>query len=114
MFKMAFRVVYRINGRCSRHPAYNPVKDEQEGIKGGCKECYALLIAYRAYLAFREAIEEFETTVQPLLVTNKKARGNCVDVFRAFTPEWSLLHAQRCAPGNCNSIAPEVPSESRK
>ena len=57
MFKMAFRVVYRINGRCSRHPAYNPVKDEQEGIKGGCKECYALLIAYRAYLAFREAIK---------------------------------------------------------
>jgi hypothetical protein len=30
MFKMAFRVVYRIKGRCSRHPAYNPVKDEQE------------------------------------------------------------------------------------
>ena len=42
MFKMAFRVVYRIKGRCSRHPAYNPVKDEQGGIKGGCKECYAL------------------------------------------------------------------------
>ena len=43
MFKMAFRVVYRIKGRCSRHPAYNPVKDEQGGIKGGCEECYALL-----------------------------------------------------------------------
>jgi hypothetical protein len=42
MFKMAFRVVCRIKGRCSRHPAYNPVKDEQGGIKGGCEECHAL------------------------------------------------------------------------
>jgi hypothetical protein len=25
-----------------------------------------------------------------------------------------LLHAKRCTPGNCNSIAPEVPPESRK
>jgi hypothetical protein len=25
-----------------------------------------------------------------------------------------LSHAQRCIPGNCNSIAPEVPPESRK
>ena len=58
MFKVAFRVVYRIKGRCSRHPSYNPVKDQQGGIKGGCKECHALLIAYRAYLAFREAIKE--------------------------------------------------------
>lgn len=114
MFNMAFRVVYRIKGRCSRHPAYNQVKDEQGGIKGGCNECEALLDAYRAYLAFREAIEEFETTVQPLLVTNKKARENCVDIFRAFTPELSVSHAQRCTQGNCNSIAPEVPPESRK
>ena len=34
MFKVAFRLVYRIRGRCSRHPAYNPAKDEQAGIKG--------------------------------------------------------------------------------
>ena len=89
MFKMAVRIAYRIEGRCSRHRAYNPMKDEQGGIKGECPACYELLNAYRAYQAFREAIEKFETTVQPLLVTNKKARGNCVDVFRAFTPEWS-------------------------
>ena len=114
MFNMAFRVVYRIKGRCSRHPSYNPVKDEQGGIKGGCNECEALLNAYRAYLAFREAIEEFETAVQPLLVPNKKARGKGVDFFRAFTQELSLSLAQRCTPGNCNSITPEVPPESRK
>ena len=33
MFKMAVRVAYRIEGRCPRHRAYNPVKDEQGGIK---------------------------------------------------------------------------------
>ncbi len=29
MFKMAFRVVYRIKRRCSRHPAYNPREGRQ-------------------------------------------------------------------------------------
>jgi hypothetical protein len=90
------------------------MKDEQGGIKGGCHECEALLNAYRAYLTFRGAIEEFETTVQLLLVTNKKARGKSVDVPRASAPGFSLLVAQRRAPENGNSIAPEVPSESRK
>jgi hypothetical protein len=113
MFKMAFRVVYRINGRCSRHPAYNPVKDEQEGIKGGCKECYALLIAYRAYLAFREAIKEFETAVQPL-ITNKKARENSVYGDHAPAPESSLPVARWRTSENGNLFAPEVRSESRK
>jgi hypothetical protein len=69
-----------------RHPAYNPVKDDQGGIKGGCEECHALFHAYRAYLAFCEAIEEFETTVQ-LFITNKQARGKSGDVTRASAPE---------------------------
>ena len=111
MFKMALRVVYRINGRCSRHPAYNPVKDEQEGIKGGCKECYALLIAYRAYLAFREAIKEFETAVQPL-ITNKKARENS-DHASAAPKSSSPVRWWRSSE-NGNLFAPEVRSESRK
>jgi hypothetical protein len=113
MFKMAFRVVYRIKGRCSRHPAYNPVKDEQEGIKGGCKECYALLIAYRAYLAFREAIKEFETAVQPL-ITNKKARENSVYRDHAPAPESSSPVARWRTSEKGNLFAPEVRSESRK
>jgi hypothetical protein len=37
MFKRAFRLVYRVRGRCSRHPAYNPAKDAQAGIKGGMR-----------------------------------------------------------------------------
>ena len=113
MFKMAFRVVYRIRGRCSRHPAYNPVKDEQGGIKGGCEDCHALFRAYRAYLAFREAIEEFETTVQ-LFITDKQARGKSGNVPRAPASELSEPSTRRRTRGIGDSITPEVLSESRK
>jgi hypothetical protein len=113
MFKMAFRVVYRIKGRCSRHPAYNPVKDGKGGVKGGCSECDALFNAYRAYLAFREAIEEFETTIQ-LFITNKQARGRSGDVHRASAPAVPLRSTRRRTQGNGEAIAPEVLSESGK
>ena len=93
MFKMAFRVVYR--------------------IKGGCEECHALFHAYRAYLAFSEAIEEFETTVQ-LFITNKQARGRSGEVRRSFAPELSLPSTRRGPRGNGDAIAPEVISESGK
>ena len=113
MFKMAFRVVYRIKGRCSRHPAYNPVKDDQGGIKGGCEECHALFHAYRAYLVFREAIEEFETTVQ-LFITNKQERGRNGDARRAFASELSLPSTRRHTRGDGDAITTEVSSESDK
>jgi hypothetical protein len=112
MFKVAFRVVYRIKGRCSRHPAYNPVRDEQEGIKGECPACYEILNAYRAYLAFREAIEKFETMVHPF-ITTKKARGGDVKGSRTSVPELSLPVARRRTPANRNLIAVEAPSETR-
>jgi len=85
MFKVAFRLVYRIRGRCSRHPAYNPAKDELAGIKGGCQECFGLFQAYRACLTLPEAIGAFETTVHSF-ITNKQARGKRGD-HRAFVPE---------------------------
>ena len=113
MFKMAVRVAYRIEGRCPRHRAYNPVKDEQGGIKGECPASYELLNAYRAYLAFREAIEKFETKVQPL-ITNRKARGKSVDGSRESAPDLSLPIAQRRTSANGDLIAPEALSESRK
>ena len=104
MFKMAVRVAYRIEGRCSRHPAYNPMKDEQGGIKGECPACYELLNAYRAYLAFREAIEKFETTVHPFIAT-KKARGGGVNGSRTSASELSLPIARRRTPVNGDLIA---------
>ena len=113
MFKMAFRVAYRIEGRCSRHRAYNPMKDEQGGIKGECPACYELLNAYRAYLAFREAIEKFETMVHPF-ITTKKARGGGVNGSHTSAPELSLPVARRRTPANGNLIAPEAPSETRQ
>ena len=113
MFKMAFRIVYRIKGRCSRHPAYNPVKDEQGGIKGGCEECYALLQTHRAYLTFRESIVEFETTVHSF-ITNKQARGRSGDVPLASAPAVSLRSRRRRTEKYGDEIAPEVLSESRK
>jgi hypothetical protein len=111
MFKVAFRVVYRIKGRCSRHPAYNPVKDDQGGIKGGCEECYALFHAYRAYLTFREAIVEFETTVQSF-IANKQARGRSGDVPRASAPAAPLQSTRRHPQGNGAALALEVLPDS--
>ena len=113
MFKMAVRVAYRIKGRCSRHLAYNPVKDEQGGIKGECQACYELLNAYRAYLTLREAIEKFETKVHPFIIT-KKARGGGVKDSRTSAPELSLPVARLRTPANGNLILPEAPSETRQ
>jgi hypothetical protein len=111
MLKVAFRVVYRIKGRCSRHPAYNPVRDEQGGIKGGCEECYALFHAYRSYITLREAIVDFETTVHSF-ITNKQSRGRTGDVPRAFAPAVSLRSTPRRPQGNGDALALEVLPES--
>jgi hypothetical protein len=113
MFKMAFKVAYRIEGRCPRHCAYNPVKDEQGGIKGECPACYELLNAYRAYLTFREAIAKFETMVHPF-ITPKKARGGGAYGSRTSAPELSLPVTRRRTTANNNLIAPEAPSETRQ
>ena len=106
MFKVAFRLVYRIRGRCSRHPAYNPAKDEQAGIKGGCQECYGLFQAYRACLTLREAIGVFETTVHSF-ITNKQARGRRGD-HCAFVPEAPPRLVRRRTQKDGDAIAPEV------
>jgi hypothetical protein len=106
MFKVAFRLVYRIRGRCSRHPAYNPAKDELAGIKGGCQECFGLFQAYRACLTLREAIGAFETTVHSF-ITNKQARGRRGD-HRAFVPEAPPRLVRRRTQKDGDAIAPEV------
>jgi hypothetical protein len=107
MFKVAFRLVYRIRGRCSRHPAYNPVKDEQAGIKGGCQECYGLFQAYRACLTLREAIGAFETTVHSFITTSRRAEGagTSAHLCRRHHCDWrgggarrmAMLSLQRCS-----------------
>jgi hypothetical protein len=89
------------------------MKDEQGGIKGECTACYELLNAYRAYLTFREAIEEFETMVHPF-ITTKKVRGEGARDSRTSAPELSLPVARWRTPANGNLIALEALSESRK
>ena len=89
MFKLAVRVDYRIKGRCPRHPAYNPIKDEQAGIRGGCKACHELLDAYHGYLALREAIERFEAAAHPFIAVRKARRKN-VQCVRPMAQELPL------------------------
>ena len=111
MFQLAVRGEYLIKSRCSRHPAYNPVKDEQGGIKGECTECYEFLNAYRAYITLREAIEAFERKIQPF-ITIKQARGMSVHGSHPSAPELSLPVARRRIPANSVLIAPEALSET--
>ena len=113
MLKLAVRAEYRIKGRCFRHPAYNPVKDEQGGIRGGCKPCHELLNAYRAYLALRRAIEEFETTAQPFRAINKQRRKGA-DGPPTAAPALPMPAARRRTPEGGNLINEEAVSEIRK
>lgn len=45
--------------RCPKHPKYNPEKDGEAGLKGGCDKCFALLDAHMAskkFLAVLDAV----------------------------------------------------------
>ncbi len=52
MFKLSYKLVVRerVQGKCARHPRYNPEKDGRAGIKGGCSACYSLLDLHNARL----------------------------------------------------------------
>jgi hypothetical protein len=113
MLKMAVRVAYRIEGRCPRHRADDPVKDEQGGIRGGCKSCHELLNAYWAYVALCKAIEQFETTAQPL-ISIKKAQRKSADGSPTAAPALPMQAAPRCTPENGNSVDQEALSKMRK
>ena len=45
MFKLSYKLTVRerVQGKCDRHPRYNPEKGGRAGIKGGCSACYSLL-----------------------------------------------------------------------
>jgi hypothetical protein len=36
------KLTVKIQGRCPLHPRYNPAKDGEAGIKGGCGGCLTL------------------------------------------------------------------------
>jgi hypothetical protein len=45
----------RLYARCAKHPRYNPEKDGQGGIKGGCADCSQLLKIYEAAFSVKFA-----------------------------------------------------------
>lgn len=77
MFKLKVQVKLkqRLEGRCPRHPGYNPVKDERDGIKGNCKTCDELNEAYQAYLELRKAVSIYEEKARAFVKVTGRARS---------------------------------------
>jgi hypothetical protein len=40
-----------VRAKCEKHPRYDPQKDGEAGIKGGCERCTALYKAFRQLAA---------------------------------------------------------------
>ena len=61
MFKLSYKLVVRerVQGKCDRHPRYNPEKDGKAGIKGGCSACYSLLDLHNSRVRLDAAVHEF-------------------------------------------------------
>lgn len=51
---MAYKVTFRFRGRCEKHPRYDPAKNGEGTIKGGCETCVQL---YKLYCFVRHAEE---------------------------------------------------------
>lgn len=49
------RIRAKWEAKCPRHPRYNPEKDGEGGIKGGCMSCRLLL---QAFYKFRDFVRE--------------------------------------------------------
>ena len=67
MFKLSYKLTVRerVQGKCDRHPRYNPEKDGRAGIKGGCSACYSLLDLHNARLKLDAAVHEFVRRAGP-------------------------------------------------
>jgi len=50
----------RIKHTCAKHPRYNPERNGQAGIVGGCPVCSQMFSLYRAKLSVESAMREFE------------------------------------------------------
>ncbi len=111
MLKLAVRAEYRIKGRCSRHPAYNPVKDEQGGIRGECRSCHELLMPIGPM--WREA-RRWRSSKPRLSRSSPLRRREEADGPPAAAPASPTPIAQRQRPENANLIDPEALSEIRK
>lgn len=51
--KLTFR------GKCELHPRYDPSKEGESGIKGGCRRCHALLDLCMKAVEYRKLCDAF-------------------------------------------------------
>ncbi len=67
MFKLSYKLTVRerVQGKCDRHPRYNPEKDGRGGIKGACSTCYSLYDLHAARLALDAAVHQFIRRAAP-------------------------------------------------
>ncbi len=67
MLKFTYKATIRerIEGKCLKHPAYNPEKSGRGGIKGGCSTCFSLYDVLQARLKLDAAIHEFVRRAGP-------------------------------------------------
>lgn len=63
-------IKYKIEFKCLKHPKYNPLKDGQNGIKGGCTQCSMI---FEAYWRIRKIEEDLKRNLNKdeLLPKNK-------------------------------------------
>ncbi len=45
--------------KCCKHPRYDPITQGEDGIKGGCVDCYAVNRVWEAAVKIREQIRDF-------------------------------------------------------
>ncbi len=67
MLKFTYKAAIRerVEGKCPRHPGYNPEKSGRGGIKGGCCTCFTLYDVLQARLKLDAAIHEFVRQAGP-------------------------------------------------
>jgi hypothetical protein len=53
----------RWQGKCPKHPRYNPDKDGEVGIKGGCATCTVLLDVFHSWKKMEAFTRSFDSVV---------------------------------------------------
>ena len=64
-FTYKLKITERVKGKCSRHPRYNPEKDDRAGIRGACSCCFSLYDLHQARIALDAAHREFIRRAAP-------------------------------------------------
>ena len=57
---MKLIVKLKLKAICAKHPRYNPERNGQAGIVGGCPVCSQIFSLYRAKLSVESAMRDFE------------------------------------------------------